>query len=67
MYTDTNFKSKAALKRAVAAGDKVRCYSPGIFPCPENGSIALEGPHYPKAHSWYAQAVLVDGVITKVS
>ena len=67
MYTNTNFKSKAELKRAIAAGDKVRCHSPDPFPCPENGSIALEGPHYPKPHRWYASAVLVDGVVTKVS
>ncbi len=67
MYTETNFKSKAELKRALAAGDQIRCYSPGPFPCPDNGSIALEGPHYPKPHRWYASATLVDGLVTKVS
>ncbi len=67
MYTVKNFKSKAELKRALATGDNIRCYSPGIFPCPDNGSISLEGPHYPKPHRWYATAVLVDGLVTKVS
>ena len=67
MYTDTNFKTKKALKEAVASGKQVTCYSPGAFPCPENGMIALEGPHYPEPHRWYASAVLKDGVVVKVS
>ncbi len=62
MYTTKNFKSKKALKEAVQAyltlspidGQRghiaVTCYSPGPFPCPDNGSIALEGPHYPEPH-----------------
>jgi len=67
MYTNINFKSKADLKRAVADGDLVRCHSPGPFPCPDNGRITLEGPHYPKPHRWYASALLVNGVIMEVS
>ena len=67
MYTNTNFPTKKAFKEAVAAGKKCRCHSPGPFPCPDNGTIAIEGPHYPKPHKWYAQATLVDGVVTKVS
>jgi hypothetical protein len=63
MYTDTNFASKKALKEALAAGRTVRCHSPGPFPCPTNGQITLEGPHYPKPHSWYATATLKDGAI----
>ena len=45
----------------------VTCYSPGPFPCPTNGSVALEGPHYPKPHTWYASATIVNGIVTKVS
>jgi len=33
---------------------------------PKNGTITLEGPHYPEPHRWYAQAEVVDGVIVKV-
>jgi hypothetical protein len=66
MYTETNFKSKKELKTAVAEGKKVGCFSPGPFPCPKNGTVFLEGPHYPQPHKWYAQAELVDGVIVKV-
>ena len=67
MYTDRNFKTKKALKEAVAAGQQITCYSPGPFPCPTDGKISLEGPHYPAPHTWYASATLVGGVIVKVS
>lgn len=69
MYTSTNFKSKKALKEAVAAGEKVSVFQPNnIFntPVPTNGEVTLEGPHYPKPHTWYAQAELKDGYIVKV-
>jgi hypothetical protein len=66
MYTDVNFKTKKALKEAVAAGKQVTVYSPGPFPCPTQGRVALEGPHYPQAHTWYAEAELKDGIVVKV-
>lgn len=84
-YTVTNFKTKKALKEAVAAhaareamrnpeikGDldlrPVRCYNPGLGPDLSNytGKISLEGPHYPAAHTWYAEAELKDGIVIKV-
>ena len=66
MYTTTNFKSKKALKEAVARGEKIEVFSPGPFPCPKDGQIALEGPHYPAPHSWYATATVANGYIVKV-
>jgi hypothetical protein len=33
---------------------------------PENGLVFLEGPHYPKPHTWYAQATLKDGIVVRV-
>jgi hypothetical protein len=30
------------------------------------GTAALEGPHYPEAHRWYAEATLVNGIVVKV-
>ena len=35
---------------------------------PNNAACAryLEGPHYPAAHTWYAEAELINGVIVKV-
>jgi hypothetical protein len=73
MYTTFNFKSKKALKDAVAAGRPVRVYQPNqMYAMPETesdftGMVTLEGPHYPEPHRWYARATLVGGVITKVT
>lgn len=66
MYTDRNFKTKKALKQAVADGEKVTVYQPGAFPAATEGAITLEGPHYPEPHRWYAQAIIADSVIVKV-
>lgn len=69
MYTDINFKTKKELKDAVARGDALLTYhQPGPFGGNEkrDGIIFLEGPHYPEAHRWYAQATVKDGVIIKV-
>lgn len=66
MYTRINFKTKKALKAAIATGQSVKVFSPGPFPCPTEGKITLEGPHYPEPHRWYAEAELKNGLITKV-
>jgi len=65
-YVDPNFKTKKALKEAVAAGVPVAVFSPGPFGCKQNGTEYIEGPHYPAPHSWYAQVEVVDGMVTKV-
>jgi hypothetical protein len=66
-YTDTDFKTKKSLKEAVAEGKEIRVYNPsGMFPVPTDGNVTLEGPHYPKPHTWYAQATLKDGKVVKV-
>ena len=66
-YASTNFKTKKALKEAIAAGSEVYVYSPGPFPVPTQGRVSIEGPHYPQPHRWYATAILEDGKIIKVS
>jgi len=66
MYINPNFKTKKAFKAAVKAGQKVRVFSPGPFPAPTNGRCAVEGPHYPKPHTWYASVEIEDGYVTKV-
>ncbi len=64
MYTRIDFKSKKALKDAVAAGEQIAVYQPGgMFPGATEGKVTLEGPHYPKPHTWYAQAVIKNGII----
>jgi len=71
MYTTRNFKTKKALKEAVASGVSVTVFQPngdlfGVVP-PDNGVVYLEGPHYPQAHTWYAKAVVKDGKVVKVT
>lgn len=66
MYTNTNFKSKKALKEAVAAGKKVTVFAPGLGTPPTNGTCSVEGPHYPEPHKWYAEVTIKDGVVVKV-
>lgn len=69
MYTERNFKTKKALKEAVAAGEKIGVYQPNdIFntPIPRNGTVCVEGPHAPMPHRWYASVELKDGAIVKV-
>ena len=66
MYTRINFKTKKALKAAIATGQSVKVFSPGPFPCPTEGPVALEGPHYPEPHKWYAEAFLKNGLVIKV-
>lgn len=68
MYTNKNFKTKKALKEAIAAGEKIGIHQPGPFGGnePTNGQVTLEGPHYPEPHKWYAQAIVKDGYIISV-
>lgn len=76
-YTVVNFNTKKALKAAVSRYNNenhnvsksgVRCYQPGLGPDLSNftGKVCLEGPHYPKPHTWYAEAWLENGVVIKV-
>ena len=66
MYTHTNFKTKKALKDAVAAGQRVTIYAPGLGTPKENGTEFCEGPWFPQPHRWYAEVTMKDGVIVKV-
>ena len=80
-YTVVNFKTKKALKEAVAKWKEyqvvsghnninapaVRCFQPGLGPDLSNytGKVCLEGPH--GFHKWYAEAELINGIVIKVS
>lgn len=65
-YVHPNFKTKKALREALAAGRPVDVSQPGLGTVPENGEIALEGPHYPQPHTWYARGTMVNGRLAKV-
>jgi hypothetical protein len=66
-YADRNFKTKKALKDAVASGDSIGIFNVFFGSAPNNGVVSLEGPHYPAPHTWYATATVVDSIITKVN
>lgn len=73
MYATRNFPTKKALKEAVAAyhagtGPAVTYFQPGPFggAAREDGPLSLEGPHYPRPHTWYASCVAKSGAIIKV-
>jgi hypothetical protein len=66
MYTEINFKTKKAFKEAVASGTKVGLFAPGLGTPNENGIDYVEGPWYPKPHTWYAEVVVKDGTVVSV-
>lgn len=66
MYVDPNCLTMKALKQRVAEGHPVAVFSPGPFPCPQEGEVWVEGPHYPQAHTWWARVRVVNGYVTKV-
>ena len=70
-YVNCNPKSTAELKRRFAAGEELQVFQPGgLFPLavgPEGGKVYLEGPHYPKPHSWYCAAMVdANHIITEI-
>lgn len=66
-YVTRNYKTKKALKEAIAAGERLGVYNPsGMYPVPDNGRVTVEGPWYPQPHSWYAVVWVKDGVVAKV-
>lgn len=69
VYTEINFKTKKELKAALSRGEEIRVFQPGPFADKaktQNGTVCLEGPHFPKPHSWYAEAEVKDGLVVKV-
>lgn len=68
MYAEGNPKTKKELKQWLTEGKDVYAFQPGgIFPSQTDGSAVIEGPHYPKPHRWYAQVVLKESKIVKVT
>lgn len=70
VYVHPNYPTKKSLKDAVAQGKKVTVYQPNadayrIAP-PSDGTVWVEGPHYPEPHKWYGEVVLKDGRVVEV-
>ena len=68
-YVTPNFKSKAAMKRAVLAGETVRVFSNSAFVKDadiQNGLVHIEGPHFPEPHKFYTNVEVKDGKVVAV-
>lgn len=65
-YVSPNFRSKKALREAVKVSKRVTVFSPGPFPVASEGKVAVEGPHYPEPHRWYATVIVKNGQVLKV-
>lgn len=66
MYADKNFKTKKEFKEAVARGEQIRLYAPGLGTPAFNGTDCVEGMWYPKPHTWYASVQVKDGIVVSV-
>lgn len=66
-YVQGNPKTKKQLKDMVQNGQRPEVFQPGPFgPEVKDGTVYLEGPHYPEPHKWYAQGVVENGRLVKV-
>jgi hypothetical protein len=61
-----NFKTKKALREALQRGDHIEVFQPYLGSVPQQGTISLEGPHYPQPHTWYAEGVMLGGKLAKI-
>ena len=66
MYVTPNFKTKKALKQAVLDGKRIEVFAPGLGSPPTNGICAVEGPHFPEPHRWYAEVAIMEGRVIHV-
>lgn len=67
-----NFKTKKALKDQLKANTNptayhkhIEVFAPGNA-VSQNGTVTIEGPHYPEPHRWYAVGTMKDGVLISV-
>ena len=65
-YTVENFKSKKALKDATKSGRRIAVQDSFIGETPTEGTVYLEGPHFPKPHTWHGPAILKNGSVVSV-
>ena len=66
MYCTQNFPTKRALREAVARGERVTLFAPGLGTPKEFGPEYVEGPHFPQPHRWAAKVEMSNGVVVRV-
>ncbi len=60
-YVSPNYSTKKGLKDGLVLGDRITVYQPALGTVPQDGKVLLEGPHYPKPHTWYAIGTMKGG------
>ncbi len=65
-YVLPNFPNKSRLKEFVSKGGRPYVFEPGLGTVPANGTVHLEGPHYPAPHTWYGVGKMIDGKLVSV-
>lgn len=71
-YTVTNYLTKKALREAIASPTPPRIrWGVSLVSDPAEapdytGVAFLEGPHYPRPHTWYAKVQVTNGRITRI-
>ena len=68
MYATLNAKTAKELRDAVKRGETIGIFEPGIGKGtePKNGTVTIEGPHFPAPHNYYLRCQIKDGRIVKV-
>lgn len=69
MYVSGNPPTKAAIKRDLKAGKTFNVFQPNNMfgtVVPDNGTVTLEGPHFPKPHRWYGTGTMKDGKLVAI-
>ena len=69
-YVTPNFLTKKEFKAAWRRGDTIIVFNPGLggeIKDTHNGGVTVEGPHFPRPHTWYARVQIRDGRIIKIT
>ena len=67
-YTTVDYPSKKALQTAFKSGVRIEIdQSSCMFPQDKDGDIVIEGPQYPKAHTFYQKVTIKDNVVVKLN
>lgn len=68
-YVSPNYRTKKAVKEALAAGKEVWVYQPNDLTgigIRDDKDVPLEGPHYPEPHRWYGTGVVKLGRLISI-
>ena len=66
-YTTVNYPSKKALQTAFKSGTQISICHMFPFSQDKDGDIVIEGPHFPKPHTFYQKATIKDGIVVKLN